>query len=279
MRSRLAAIVGSLLIPTFLSSGAEACGSETDCRIGDRIYRITLPETLPANERIGAIIYAHGYRGRAERVMQNKSMKLMANELGVAFIAAQSAGEDWSIPGAPSKSVVPGVDEIAYFGAVIDDATGRFPIDRDRMLVTGFSAGGMMVWNLACFGGDLFAGFAPMAGTFWRPEPEACPDAPVNLFHYHGTNDPIVPLQGRPIADTHQGDVLRVADLLVQEGGYADAGEAPDAQGLDCDRFAAVEDATDALKVFDFCLHDGQHEFKVAYVRRAWMQLEALDAF
>lgn len=264
----------------FLTSSvaAHACGIDTDCRLGDRLYRIAMPSKVPEGQKIGAIIYAHGYRGKAHRVMRNKGLLKAADELGVALIAVQSAGDDWSIPGAPSHSAQPAVDELGYFDQVIEDATTQFPIDRDRLMVTGFSAGGMMVWNLACDRGKSFAGFAPMAGTFWRPIPTHCPGAPVNMFHYHGTNDLIVPIAGRPIGDTHQGNVGRAAELLIRDGGYSPQVEIETDEGLNCRRGIAKTGDGEKKKVFDICLHEGKHEFKTLFVKRSWIQLQEIGA-
>jgi len=253
---------------------AFACGAETDCEIGKRSYRVTLPERMPDGEKIGAIVYVHGYRGKAARVMKHKGLLQAANTLGVAFVAAQSHGDDWSIPGAPKQSVDPHVDELAYFEALVKDVSSRFPIDRDRLLVTGFSAGGMMVWNLACDRPDLFAGFVPMAGTFWQPMPQRCPGAPVNLFHYHGTRDQIVPLTGRPIADTHQGDVWKAAALLIRDGSYTSTDEILNVDGLDCRRRRADQ----GNMIFDICLHDGKHQFQSSFILRSWTILTELGA-
>lgn len=265
-----------LLVLAFLapSPPALACGADTDCEIGKRTYRIALPDTLPAGEKIGAILYVHGSRGKAARVMKHKGLLRAANALGVAFIAAQSHGDDWSIPGAPSQSVDPDVDELAYFEAIVDDAGKRFPIERNRIVVTGFSAGGMMVWNLACDRPGLFAGFVPMSGTFWRPIPQTCPGAPVNLFHYHGTGDQIVPLKGRPIADTHQGDVWKAAALLMRDGKYTPSDEVPADEGLDCRRSRASQGG----KIFDICLHDGKHQFQSSFILRSWKILAETGA-
>lgn len=260
-----------LLVPPL---PAFACGAATDCEIGERSYRVTLPDRVPDGEKIGAILYVHGYRGKAARVMKHKGLLRAANTLGVAFIAAQSHGDDWSIPGAPKQSVDPQVDELAYFEAIVEDASSRFPIDRGRLLATGFSAGGMMVWNLACDRPGLFAGFVPMAGTFWQPMPQTCPGAPVNLFHYHGTQDQIVPLKGRPIADTHQGDVWKAAALLIKDGNYTSSDEVLKGEGLDCRRRRADQ----GKKVFDICLHDGKHQFQSSFILRSWKILTDIGA-
>ncbi|MEM1047128.1 MAG: PHB depolymerase family esterase [Pseudomonadota bacterium] len=263
-----------LLVP----GSALACGVDSDCLIGERYYRIAMPAGHTAGEPVGAIVFAHGYRGRADRAIRNPGLRGLADELGVALIAAKSSGDDWAIANAPSPNKVEGADELAYFDALVEDAARRFPIDRNKLLVTGFSAGGMMVWTLACERGDLFAGFAPLAGTFWRPVPDACAGAPVNLFHYHGTQDRIVPLGGRPIADTHQGDVRRAVDMLARTGSYTAPRPIEAGADLDCVRRESGSPGNRGSKIFDYCLFEGGHEFRSAFIRRAWTELQAIGA-
>ena len=141
-------LMGLVMLP--LSAQAVACGPDTDCVIGDRTYRIRMPEGHDGVTPVGAIVFVHGYRGTAAGVMRNKSLMKVASDLGVALIAVTSVGGDWSVPGAPKHGPQKEVDELAYFDRVIADVAARFPIDTDQIMVTGFSAGGMMVWNLAC---------------------------------------------------------------------------------------------------------------------------------
>jgi polyhydroxybutyrate depolymerase len=243
---------------------AMACGRDSDCALGDRSYRIVLPERRGQAGPPGAILFVHGYRGTAEGVMRNAALTGLADELGVAFVAVQAAGPEWNLPGVPSVDARAGVDELAYFDALAADLTARFGIDRARVLVAGFSSGAMMVWHLACQRGGAYAGYAPMSGTFWAPVPEACPGGPVNLIHYHGAQDPVVPLAGRQIKDGRQGDVREALATMARSGAYRPA-EAVQEEGLDCRK---REDG--AGHRLELCLFQGQHELRVRHIARAW---------
>ncbi len=256
-----------------LASGpAHACGADTDCMIGERTYRIKMPEGHDGITPVGAIVHAHGYRGTAAGVMRNRGLSRMAAELGIAIIAPKSAGNDWVIPGAPRKTGTDGAAEFAYFNALVEDAARRFPIDTSRLMASGFSAGGMMVWNLACNRGDMFAAFAPVAGTFWQPVPGTCKTAPVNLIHIHGTTDRVVPLEGRPIADTAQGSVTEAVKMLAEAGGYRGA-VTSQAGALNCTRQSNAEG-----KILEVCLHPGGHSIRADWLHRAWREFEAIGA-
>ena len=70
-----------------------------------------------------------------------------------------------------------------------------------------------MVWDVACLRPETAAGYASIAGGFWKPGSTECA-GPVHLFHTHGFSDRIVPLEGRAIynppffgvqADVHAG--------------------------------------------------------------------------
>jgi len=248
---------------------AAACGRDTDCMIGDRSYRISLPQGHDGVTPVGAILFTHGFRGTAKGVMRNKALTGLASDLGVALIAAQAAGPEWIIPGIPSHDRRDGVDELAYFDALIDDTANRFAVDRTQIMASGFSSGAMMIWHLACYRGNTFAGFAPMSGTFWAPVPETCPSGPVDLIHYHGDADPVVPIGGRPIGDARQGDVSKAIELIARLGDYRPV-ESDQASGLDCTRQVNGDG-----KLLELCLFSGGHKIKRTHLARAWRIFEA----
>ena len=106
---------------------------------------------------------------------------------GALFVSPYARSGYWRQIGAGRAEG--GRDEAAYIRAVMADIKRRWPIDEARTLASGFSRGASMVWNVACYTGDLFAGFAPIAGGFWRSTPADCPSGPVNLRHIHGLKD------------------------------------------------------------------------------------------
>lgn len=258
--TRLTLAMAAALIP----GAALACGPDTDCMIGDRTYRIALPE---GEGPFGAIVYMHGWRGTANGVMQNAGLREMANALGVALVAPKSGGEDWLIRNAPRKGFETDVRETAYFEALIDEITERYPIDGERLLATGFSAGGMMTWTLACRMADRFKGFLPVAGTFWGPLPDDCAYGDAPLIHVHGTSDTVVPLNGRPIADTFQGEVPEALDGLRARGAGSVEPLSPP-EPLDCDGASAPDGAFQAL-----CLHEGGHVIRPEWVEFGYRTL------
>ena len=256
--------IATTLFACFLASPALACGPDTDCALGDRHYRIAMPDGHDGTSEVGVIVFAHGYRGSARGVMRNGSLRRLASDMGLALIAVKSSEDDWVLPNSPRRKDVDGAEEFNYLDAVIADADAKFPIETGRMMMTGFSAGGMMTWNMACHRPAMFAGFAPISGTFWLNPPETCASPVANVIHMHGDADPTVPLAGRPIADTHQGDVMESLEMYATYGGFGPA-QPRDVGALACkDRTNAQGD------ILNFCMFEGGHSFRTEYVKFAW---------
>ncbi|MEM6888490.1 MAG: prolyl oligopeptidase family serine peptidase [Pseudomonadota bacterium] len=257
----------SLTLAT-LAAPAAACGPDTDCMIGDRHYRIAMPADHDGETAVPAMVYSHGYRGSAKGVMQNKSLRGLASDLGVALIAVKSVGPGWDLPNNPREMSSTGERELAYFDAVLEHAAENFRVDSDRLLATGFSGGGMMVWTLICSRSDSFAGFAPISGTFWLEPPETCSGPVANVIHIHGDNDPTVPLEGRPIGPTKQGEVSEALAMYSAYGNFSDPKVAR-YDDLNCE-----EKSNPTGDLLSFCLFAGGHSFKTEFVRFAWEKLE-----
>ncbi len=264
--ARLAlATISALAFSVLVSeTAAMACGQQTDCTIGERSYRIVLPKGFEAQKNLGAIVFTHGHRGSAAQVVTNKSLTRLADELGVAFVAANGVDGRWNLPGVPRSAPPRTADELAYFDALTQDLDKRFGIAAKRIMITGFSAGGMVTWYVACNRGDKYLGFAPLSGTFWEPVPPDCPSGAVNLIHYHGTKDKVVPLDGRRIREAKQGNVFMALGMMARIGHFHPAGETR-LSDMDC-----TMQTNEAGKRLEICLYPSGHGFRAEHIKRAW---------
>ncbi len=241
-----------ILLASLFPAAALACGPETDCEVEGGTYRIALPD---APGPIPAIVYAHGYRGTAGGTMKDKGLRAMIADRGAALIALAAIGADWDLPNAPNL-IDDGRDEIAYLDRVVADAVLRFGIDPARVTVTGFSAGGMFVWNAVCERGDRYAGYVAMSGTFWKEAPAGCPAPAASVVHIHGSADTTVPIHGRTISTTRQGDAMTALSMYAKTNGFGPPGAPEDVAGMTCKTSADAKG-----HALDFCLFAGGHEF------------------
>jgi len=270
MRPVLALLLVLALAPP--APRAQECGgADSPCRVGLGEYHASVPQR-PASERPPAVVHFHGAGASGAAVVGDSSLVEPLLARGYVVIAPTGltrpgrSGGSWSFGARPRLR-----DELAFVREVLTDAEARFHIDRSRVLLSGFSIGGSLVWYLACAAPGEFAAFAPVAGGFWEPLPEACA-GPVRLLHTHGWRDRTVPLEGRPLRPgLVQGDIFQGLQLWRRTNGCA---------GRRADSFATDggfwrRDWADCAPgtALGLILHPGGHE-----VPPGWADL-ALDWF
>lgn len=253
-------------LAVLLPSMGTACGADSDCMLDDgRHYRISLPQ----GEAAGAILFAHGFGGSAKSSMSNIALRQLAADLNLSLITVKSAAQDWSIPNAPGPVTLDDVDEIAYIDDVMEDVQTRFAIEKQDTVMSGFSAGSMLVWTVACQRGSEFAGYVPMSGVFWSPIPESCPADAASVIHIHGDNDKTVPLAGRKVMDTRQGDVLEVLEFYKGHGSFSEI------TGIQTEDIQCSVFLNPAQSRLEFCQFAGGHQFRADLLREAHRRLAA----
>lgn len=265
----LAALIAALFVfsgvSATMANGAEQpCGPEDACILDGGSYHARAPAGWDGESPLPVLIYFHGYRQTGRVVMGMKALAKAADDAGALVIAPNGIGGGWSVRGAPSNNR----DEIAFAAAMIDDVARRWPIDRSRLWVSGFSLGASMAWDIACLAGDRYAGFFPVSGAFWRPHPLTCPAGPVTMIHVHGRGDKIVPLEGRTIrGQWRQGDVFQSFELLRAHNHC----KLPDVErtgptGLLCKEW----NHCDGGSRLALCLYDGGHAAPKDWYPRAF---------
>lgn len=220
---KLRAILAGLALALLATSAQAGCGDDgAACKLADGEYHIALPPNPVASPPV--VMFLHGAGGNGANVINNRGMVGALLRRGYAVIAPTGSR---SFRGRENTNWVfypgwKGRNESEFLQHVVGDAAARFGVDRRRVLLTGFSAGGFMVNYLACATPRAFAAYAPVSGGFWRPHPAAC-GGPVKLFHTHGWSDRTVPIEGRELGNGRfvQGDVFAGLEIWRQANGCA----------------------------------------------------------
>lgn len=265
----LAGFVAALAIvrEPALPRHGDACPAAPGCIVAHGSYRIVLPPQAGSGRPVGAILYFHGYQGSAAEVIADPGLIAVARHLGVALIAPDGVGRSWSYPGSPARHR----DEFTFVGQVLDDVGARFPVDTGRVLASGFSQGGSLVWYLACRMPRRFAAFAPIAGAFWEPLPESCEGPRPPLIHVHGTSDATMPLAGRTLrTGARQGDLFKSLAIMAPDGCTASWAGAARVDRIAGELTCRVARGCDGPARLELCLHADGHKVDSAWVERAW---------
>lgn len=252
-------LIGFLAAMTIAGAANAGCANDPDpCALDNGTYHIALPDEP---KDAPALIWLHGAGGSGVGAVRNTGMVNQFLDRGYAFIGVDGHerpesrfGAGWYFhPDRPQNR-----DDIAFIAAVADDAAARFDLDRSRMVLAGFSIGGSMASYLACATPDAFMAYAPVGGSFWKPEPTDCA-GPVRLLHTHGWRDQTVPLEGRPLGGgrIYQGDVWQAMQVWRAENGCDQL--RPDEFEITDDYWRRIWQDCQPGTALEFALHPGGH--------------------
>ena len=240
-----------------------ACPGTTFCEVPGGRYLALPPRGWDGRQPLSATIFFHGWQSDAAAFAWDPVFVTAFAREGVMLILPDGLEHTWAHQGSPSEAR----DEIAFMDAVRADMLKRWPVAPDGILVTGFSQGGSMVWDLACRRGRDYRAFVAVAGAFWEPLPDRCTGGPIDLLHIHGTADRTVPMAGRAIGERwHQGDVLAGLGVLrALDGCAGHARPAPALGGMACRGWTGCSTGRELV----LCEHPGGHAMPEGWVALA----------
>ncbi len=256
-----------LIAAMCLAAPALACDARDYCETASGRYLVRAPEAWDGRSPLPVAVFFHGYRGSAADIMGNDDIGKALSRAGILLVAPDGLDGGWSA----SPLMGRGRDDVAFAREIVEDVARRFPVDQALTIATGFSAGGFIVWRIACEGGP-FAAYAPISGAFLDPIPETCPGGPVSLRHIHGTADATVPMAGRWIANNRirQSDVrVSVARMVALDSCKAEPSRRQREGEFECETWSARDCASG--REVSLCLHPEGHT-----IRGSWL-VEAFD--
>lgn len=188
---RIYAAAASVLLLTALQSWASEvtvtnkveCGIEEACLLGSRSYHVRAPDGWDGKTPLPVLLHFHGWGRQGKLIMNHSRIAGATRNMGVLLVAPNGEGRTWNMwqPQSP---------DIEFTNRVVSDVEKRFPIDKSRLFVSGYSYGSIMAWRYACAEGTRINTVLAISGAF-RDQDVRC-SAPVNLRHVHGTNDGVV---------------------------------------------------------------------------------------
>jgi polyhydroxybutyrate depolymerase len=204
----------------------------------ERHYLAYLPFNWWAErDTLPVVLMLHGSGGTARWTLTETSWDHTAEAEKFLLILPEGSRVDFHQPpgflhnpqvwndGSPRGQLAhPAADDVAFLATVLDDVEHRFPVDRRRVYVTGFSNGAGMTFRLGADLSPRLTAIAPVAGLCPLPNPR--PQKPLPTLYLIGTADPLIPLNGGDVVSPWSGQIEHrppVADTLRRW-----------ARGLDC---------------------------------------------
>ncbi|MBD3664752.1 alpha/beta hydrolase family esterase [Sulfitobacter aestuariivivens] len=167
---------------------AQDCGLEVACRLGDRSYHVRLPDDWDGTTPMPVLLHFHGWQRQGGLIVKHQRISGHTRRRGVLLIAPNGQGRTWDFWDA-------GTDDVPFAAAVIEDVAKRYPIDRARLYVSGYSYGSAMAWRYVCQNGNDVTALLAISGTI---RAEDCPQAPREVRQVYGFNDTVMRLPFGP---------------------------------------------------------------------------------
>lgn len=163
----------------------------------NRTYRLHLPSSYDGTKAAPLVFAFHGGGGDAEGMEKLTHLSRIADEHGFIVVYPDGLNNQWN-DGRPE--INPGVDDVGFISALIDQLEKDYEIDQDMIYSTGISNGGFFSFRLACELSEKIAAVAPVAALMGENLSKTCsPQSPIPVMIIIGTDDPLVPWNGGEI--------------------------------------------------------------------------------
>ena len=175
------------------------------------------------------VLMLHGGGGNAAIAENMSGLTAKARQEG--FIVAYPEGSGrfagklltWNAGHCCGYAMKRNIDDVAFISALIERLIADYPVDPQRIYVTGMSNGGLMSHRLGIELSDKLAAIAPVVATLFGDEPQ--PRGPVAALMINGMLDKAVPHLGGPpggrVTDAWDGTPTKPA--LAQASFWAKA--------------------------------------------------------
>lgn len=174
---------------------SKACHGVDACALDDRSYHIKLPDDWDGESALPILLHFHGWGRQGDLIVNHQRISGHTRRRGVLLIAPNGQGRTWDF-------WQPGGRDVPFAAAVIEDVAKRFPLDRERLYVSGYSYGAAMAWRYVCENGYGVAALLAISGTI--PQTEDCAEAPREVRQVYGFADTVMRFPYGPDGDeTH----------------------------------------------------------------------------
>ncbi len=231
----------------------DPCHITTPCALGDRSYHVREPDGWDGVTPLPVMLHFHGWARTGALPVQHQRISGHTRRRDVLLVAPNGRNRTWNFRA--------GSPDVPFADAVLADVAARYPVDADRILISGYSFGSAMAWRFVCESGNDVRALIAVSGTL-RRQGETCAEAPQEVRHVHGLDDTVMDFPMGP-----GGDVLHPVKLWRARlgcGAEQALGAYQVVSWLSFDRY--VWDCAEGRVIYD--LHPGGHFIPHGWIGR-----------
>lgn len=181
--------------PRLATAPGETIVESLDVNGVERQYRLYVPASYDPSRPTALVMSFHGFASSAAQQENFDNWSTIAEEAGIVVAYPQGTGipARWN-SGQLFAEGFAQADDVGFIRALVAHLTETLCIDPARVYANGLSNGAGMSNRLACEASDIIAAIGGVAGAY---APLTCtPARPVPVIAFHGSADPIVPIDG-----------------------------------------------------------------------------------
>ncbi len=171
---------------------ASDCHLDQPCDLDGRSYHVMEPEGWDGESPLPVLVHYHGWGRNGVHAQRSDRIGASTKRRGVLLVTPNSVGRAWEYWQTDSG-------EVDFTNAVLEDVAQRYPVDVDKIYVSGYSLGSVMAWRYACESGNHVAALLAIAGALH--EDSRCAEAPAEVRHVHGLTDTVMGYSTGPAGD------------------------------------------------------------------------------
>lgn len=197
MTRRALFLIAFLLLATSALAQQSAFTRETHSLVVDgktREYLVFTPVNVRG--RLPVIFGLHGGFGTGEIFAETSRLHEAQGAEKFIFVYPNGYRRSWNAGICCGQAQGNNIDDVKFFGMMMDALARRPDVDGKQFFVTGFSNGAMMTYRLACELSERITAVAPVGAGSGKKFSECVPVRPVPLLHIHGTLDEWAPFKG-----------------------------------------------------------------------------------
>lgn len=146
------------------------CHGETPCELGDRSYHVMEPEGWDGASPLPVLLHFHGWSRTGRHAQHSNRVGASAKRRGVLLVTPNGRRKTWDFWSAETE-------DVDFADAVLKDVAENYPVDAERIYVSGYSYGSAMAWRYVCHSGNDVAALLAVVSTLNRvriaPKPRA----------------------------------------------------------------------------------------------------------
>ncbi len=168
----------------------------------ERGYNIYMPPIV-GSQKLPLMIALHGGMGNASYMEKTSGLNNIANHGPFIVVYPEGTGgrfssmknrRTWNSGRCCGVATRQNTDDVKFIETMIDKIVSNYPVDGNRIYVTGMSNGAMMAYRLACEIPERISAVIPVSGTLATENCENAVNIPI--MHIHGDQDNNVPFSG-----------------------------------------------------------------------------------